>query len=92
MGRFTRAEGIGMGWVSLFDPEQLRLALAMPVGAKPVAILCLGHVASFYPKPMLELEGWARRQNLQDLVYENAWYDPTDIGIGTGIGMDAKPD
>lgn len=88
----TRAEGIGMGWVSLFDPDQLRQALAMPPGAKPVAILCLGHVASFYPKPMLELEGWAKRQNLQDLVYENAWCDPTDIDTGTGTGMDAKPD
>ena len=63
----ARAEGIGMGWVSLFDPEQLRLALGMPVGAKPIAILCLGHVKAFYPKPMLELAGWAARQKLQDM-------------------------
>ncbi len=69
----ARAEGIGMGWVSLFDPEQLRLVLGMPAGAKPIAILCLGHVAAFYPKPMLELEGWAMRQKLQDMVYENTW-------------------
>ncbi len=71
----ARAEGVGMGWVSLFDPEQLRLVLGMPAGAKPIAILCLGHVAAFYPKPMLELEGWAVRQKLQDMVYENAWRD-----------------
>ena len=69
----ARAVGIGMGWVSLFDPEQLRLVLGMPAGAKPIAILCLGHVAAFYPKPMLELEGWAMRQKLQDMVYENTW-------------------
>lgn len=69
----ARAEGIGMGWVSLFDPEQLRLVLGMPAGAKPIAILCLGHVEAFYPKPMLELEGWAARQKLQDMMYENAW-------------------
>ncbi|MFC5474663.1 5,6-dimethylbenzimidazole synthase [Paraherbaspirillum soli] len=69
----ARAEGIGMGWVSLFDPEQLRLLLDMPAGAKPMAILCLGHVEAFYPKPMLELEGWATRHNLQDLVFENSW-------------------
>lgn len=69
----ARAEGIGMGWVSLFDPEQLRLLLSMPAGAKPVAILCLGHVAAFYPKPMLELEGWAPRLALEDMVYENGW-------------------
>ena len=74
----ARAEGIGMGWVSLFDPEQLRLLLGMPAGAKPIAILCLGHVEAFYPKPMLELEGWAVRRSLRDLVYENAWRDNAD--------------
>lgn len=69
----ARAEGIGMGWVSLFDPEQLRQLLRMPEGAKPVAILCLGHVEAFYPKPMLEMTGWAERQLLDDLVCENVW-------------------
>jgi len=76
----ARAEGIGMGWVSLFDPAQLGLLLNMPAGAKPIAILCLGHVEAFYPKPMLELEGWAARQRLQDLVYENTWRDNADTG------------
>ena len=75
----ARAEGIGMGWVSLFDPEQLRLVLNMPAGAKPIAILCLGHVDAFYPKPMLELEGWAARQKLNDMVYENAWPNRVEI-------------
>jgi 5,6-dimethylbenzimidazole synthase len=69
----SRAEGLGMGWVSLFDPEQLRLLLEMPTGAKPIAILCLGHVEAFYPKPMLELEGWDSRKKLNDIVFENLW-------------------
>jgi len=69
----ARAEGIGMGWVSLFDPQQLGDLLAMPAGAKPVAILCLGHVEAFYPKPMLELQGWAQRQPLETVMYDNAW-------------------
>jgi len=69
----ARAEGIGMGWVSLFDPKRLRCLLGMPDGAKPVAIVCLGHVEEFYPKPMLELDGWASRRTLKDLVYENGW-------------------
>jgi 5,6-dimethylbenzimidazole synthase len=76
----ARAEGIGMGWVSLFDPEQLRVVLNMPAGAKPIAILCLGHVEAFYPKPMLELEGWAAREKLQDMLYENTWR--SDPGAG----------
>lgn len=75
----ARAEGIGMGWVSLFDPEQLRLVLDMPAGAKPIAVLCLGHVEAFYPKPMLELEGWAARQKLQDMVYENTWCNQVEV-------------
>ena len=79
----ARAEGIGMGWVSLFDREQLRLLLAMPAGAMPIAILCLGHVEAFYPKPMLELEGWAARQKLQDMVYENAWRDTGEVSRET---------
>jgi len=73
----ARAEGLGMGWVSLFDPEQLAALLKMPAGAKPVAVLCLGHVPAFYPKPMLELENWAHRQALEELVSENAW--PTGV-------------
>ncbi|HAT30627.1 MAG TPA: 5,6-dimethylbenzimidazole synthase [Janthinobacterium sp.] len=69
----ARAEGLGMGWVSMFEPAELARALGMPAGAKPVAILCLGHVPAFYPKPMLELEQWAPRQALRDMVFENAW-------------------
>jgi len=69
----ARAEGLGMGWVSLFDPAALARLLEMPPGSKPVAILCLGHVESFYPAPMLELEGWARRRPLQELVFHNGW-------------------
>ncbi|MET0323422.1 MAG: 5,6-dimethylbenzimidazole synthase [Duganella sp.] len=69
----SRAEGLGMGWVSLFDPGQLAQLLAMPDGARPVAVLCLGHVAQFYPKPMLELEGWDTRRNLAELVAVDGW-------------------
>jgi 5,6-dimethylbenzimidazole synthase len=69
----ARAEGLGMGWVSIFDPVALGQLLGIPEGAKPVAILCLGHVEEFYPRPMLELEAWAQRQDLNGLVGENGW-------------------
>ena len=69
----ARAEGLGLGWVSLFDPARLAELLAMPAGAKPVAILCLGHVESFYDKPMLEQRGWAARRDLKELVFVNRW-------------------
>lgn len=69
----ARAEGLGMGWVSLFDPNQLAQLLAIPDGACPVAILCLGHVDKFYQQPMLEQENWRQRQPLNDLIFENRW-------------------
>ena len=69
----ARAEGLGVGWVSLFEPEKLAKLLHMPRDAKPIAILCIGYVEDFYPQPMLETEGWAARQKLADLIYENAW-------------------
>ena len=69
----ARAEGLGMGWVSLFDPAALAKLLAIPPGAKPVAILCLGHVEAFYPRPMLEMEGWEQAWPLDELVFENRW-------------------
>lgn len=69
----ARAEGLGLGWVSLFDPDALARLLNIPDGAKPVAILCLGHVEAFYDKPMLEQEHWAKRQALETLLFENTW-------------------
>jgi 5,6-dimethylbenzimidazole synthase len=69
----ARAEGLGMGWVSLFDPQALAEVLGMPAGAKPVAVLCLGPVERFYEAPMLELEGWAAAQPLEHMLYENQW-------------------
>ena len=71
----ARAEGLGLGWVSLFDPAALAALLGMPEGAKPIAVLCLGHVAEFYAQPMLEQEKWASRQPLEQLVYEDRWRD-----------------
>lgn len=69
----ARAEGIGMGWVSLFDPVTLAHLLKIPSGAKPVAILCLGQVNEFYSKPMLEEKNWGQRLRLEDLFFENYW-------------------
>lgn len=69
----ARAEGLGMGWVSLFEPQALAELLGMPPGSKPLAVLCLGPVEAFYPAPMLALEGWAQPRPLSDLLFENHW-------------------
>lgn len=72
----ARAEGLGMGWVSLFEPQALGDLLGLPAGAKAVAILCLGPVTEFYAQPMLVQEGWTTERPLQDLLYQDAWGTP----------------
>ncbi|WP_435607833.1 5,6-dimethylbenzimidazole synthase [Pseudomonas knackmussii] len=69
----ARAEGLGMGWVSLFDPAALGELLGLPEGSEAVAVLCLGPVREFYPAPMLALEGWRQPRPLEELLYENHW-------------------
>ncbi|XXF10612.1 5,6-dimethylbenzimidazole synthase [Pseudomonas sp. D1-3] len=69
----ARAEGLGMGWVSLFDPVALAELLGMPPGSKPVAVLCLGPVQAFYPAPMLAQEGWAQVRPLHELLFQDRW-------------------
>jgi 5,6-dimethylbenzimidazole synthase len=69
----ARVEGVGMGWVSLFEPQALADLLNMPAGAKPLAILCLGPVTEFYPVPMLVMEGWSKERPLSEMLFENQW-------------------
>ena len=69
----ARAEGLGMGWVSMFEPLQLARLLGMPEGSQPIAILCLGPVDAFYDQPMLQAEKWASRAELTDMLFEDAW-------------------
>lgn len=71
----ARAEGIGLGWVSLFDPAYLASLLNMPEGCDPIAIICLGEVEQFYEKPMLELENWREREDVSEWIFENQWRD-----------------
>ena len=69
----ARAESLGMGWVSLFEPSALGALLGMPEGSRPVAILCLGHVGEFYRQPMLEETLWAQRGDIGKFVYIDRW-------------------
>jgi 5,6-dimethylbenzimidazole synthase len=69
----ARAEGLGMGWVSIFDPVKLGALLNTPADAKPIAILCIGHVNTFYNEPMLIETGWKKAKPLAEMVMENQW-------------------
>lgn len=74
----ARSEGLGMGWVSLFDPGALAALLHLPDDAEPVAILCLGPVPEFPDRPALELDGWAFARPLSEFVSENGWAAAND--------------
>jgi 5,6-dimethylbenzimidazole synthase len=69
----ARAEGLGMGWVSIFDPQRLAQLLGIPDDAEPVAILCLGPVPDFPDRPALEIDKWTVGRPLGEFVSENSW-------------------
>lgn len=75
----ARCEGLGVGWVSLFDPQRLGELLQMPADAEPVAILCLGPVPEFPDRPALELDRWAIARPLGEFLSENTWAPPPDM-------------
>jgi nicotinate-nucleotide--dimethylbenzimidazole phosphoribosyltransferase len=69
----ARAEGVGVGWMSLFEPEFVAAALGLPDGVIPVAYLTLGYPVSFPDEPMLRSTGWAERRKLADAVFIDAY-------------------
>jgi 5,6-dimethylbenzimidazole synthase len=69
----ARVENLGLGWVSLFDPELLTRLLHLPPGARPMALLCLGPVARFYDEPMLQAEGWRQGRPLEEFIHTDYW-------------------
>lgn len=74
----ARAEGVGVGWVSILRAEDLRHILGLPEQVVPVAYLCLGKVRELYTEPELQARGWARRAELDDLVFHDRWGGPPD--------------
>src|SRR5581483_9331565 len=72
----ARAEGVGVGWVSILKLPQLRDILGIPPHVIPVAYLCIGYPETFPEQPMLESEGWRRRLPLPDLVSYERWAPP----------------
>jgi 5,6-dimethylbenzimidazole synthase len=69
----TRAEGMGVGWVSILDNDMLKGILNIPEHIVPVAYLCMGYVTHFEEKPDLEKSGWLPRLRLSDVVYFEKW-------------------
>jgi len=69
----ARAEGVGVGWVSFYRPDDLRSLLGLPEHVVPVAWLCVGYPDERPTRPGLEAAGWDRRRPLDELIYSERW-------------------
>ncbi|MBD3658316.1 5,6-dimethylbenzimidazole synthase [Marinobacter sp.] len=72
----ARAEGIGVGWVSILDQQKLAKTLGLPEQVYPLAYLCLGYVSEFLDQPELQARGWRSRLPIEKLVHGNGWGQP----------------
>ncbi len=69
----ARAEGIGVGWVSILDPATVKKLLEIPPAIVLVAYLCLGYPVQFEDRPMLEQAGWESRTPLDEVIFAESW-------------------
>jgi 5,6-dimethylbenzimidazole synthase len=69
----ARAEGIGVGWVSILDHGALKRVLSIPRPVKVLAYLCLGYVSEFATQPDLETAGWRARIPVDQLIHHESW-------------------
>lgn len=69
----ARAEGVGVGWVSIFHEDEVKAILGIPAHVQIIAWLCLGYVDRLYTEPELAIKGWRQRLPLEALVFEEGW-------------------
>lgn len=84
----ARAEGIGVGWVSILDYDALKTLLGIPQSVWIIAYLCVGYVKDFSDQPDLERAGWRKRLSLDQLVHYETWGNR--LGHQSGLS-DAEP-
>jgi 5,6-dimethylbenzimidazole synthase len=65
----ARAEGVGVGWISILDVDALRTTLAIPPHVSIVGYLCLGYVSAFDAQPELATRGWEHRVPLAGTLH-----------------------
>jgi len=86
----ARAEGLGVGWVSIMDPNELKRVLSIPESIVPIAYLCMGYVDHFLATPELANKGWRQRLPLADLVYTNQWGQAIEAELLQAVEQQAE--
>ncbi len=87
----ARAEGIGVGWVSIYHDQDMRHILGIPDHVEIIAYLCIGYADELYDAPELEKRGWRKRLPLEGLIFEEEWQraaissDPPRPDPATGL-------
>ena len=66
-------EDLGVGWVSFYREQFLRTLVGMPDHVRPIAWLCVGHVADLPDVPDLERFGWRARSSLASVVHHERY-------------------
>lgn len=69
----ARAEGVAMGWVSIYEKADVRRVLGIPEHVDPSALLTLGYTPHFPDIPVLERVGWGKRLQLDNVIFDNHW-------------------
>jgi 5,6-dimethylbenzimidazole synthase len=69
----ARAEGVGVGWLSIIRPEDLTAIFGLPENVVPAAYLCVGYVDEFPAEPELKTAGWLPQVKMEELVYYERW-------------------
>lgn len=87
----ARAEGVGVGWMSLFEPEFIAAALQLPDGVVPVAYLTLGYPVSSPDEPMLRSTGWAERRSLGDSLFVDRYGQRLELATPTPAAPTLAP-
>ncbi|RUU89978.1 MAG: 5,6-dimethylbenzimidazole synthase [Mesorhizobium sp.] len=92
----ARAEGVGVGWVSIIEAQALKRLLAIPDHVTPIAYLCVGRVSEFAPKPDLETHGWGRRLPLPELIMSETFSGQGETQLKSAVArlntVSASPD
>jgi 5,6-dimethylbenzimidazole synthase len=83
----ARAEGLGMGWVSILRNDALAEIFGIPDDVIPVAYLCVGYVRDFPDRPLLASARWAERLPPRSLIHFDSW-----SGQGTAADQDPSAD
>lgn len=78
----ARVEGVGVGWVSILDYDDLRPIFGIPETVLPVAYLCVGYPRAFLGEPELQRRGWATQLPINQIIFEERWGNPPNEPTG----------